>query len=183
MGGKANLVGQKFNMLTVVKQDTTSDTKHGRIWECKCDCGGTKSVRTHHLKSSLVKSCGCLSVSRIGPKNGQWKGYKDIGAKVFYHIRKGAEARNIPFQITIEDIWEQYIKQDKKCTLSGKELTFLDSGEFSGTSNCSLDRIDSNKGYTKDNICWIYRPLNRFKNIYSTEEFINMCTMVAEYNK
>ena len=164
---REDLTGQKFGHLTVIEEDTTKPTGHGRFWKCSCECGGTKSVRGSHLKTGFVKSCGCLATT-LGPKNGMWKGYKDIGAKFWYGIKYNAKIRattkDLPFEITIEDIWEQYLKQDKKCPYTGKELTFLECNEFSGKSNLSLDRIDSKKGYTKDNIHWIYRPINRFKN-------------------
>ena len=30
------------------------------LWLCKCDCGNTFLASTSHLKSGLVRSCGCL---------------------------------------------------------------------------------------------------------------------------
>ena len=30
------------------------------LWLCKCDCGNTVLASTSHLKSGLVRSCGCL---------------------------------------------------------------------------------------------------------------------------
>lgn len=57
---KANLIGQKFNKLTVVKE--SGRNKHQRVvWECVCECGKFTTVETAKLKNNLIKSCGCLN--------------------------------------------------------------------------------------------------------------------------
>lgn len=55
----ADLAGQKFNKLTVVKR---SDKMRGKsfLWECLCDCGNIAFVTTDGLRRSHSKSCGCL---------------------------------------------------------------------------------------------------------------------------
>lgn len=53
-----NLIGQKFNLLTVIEQ---AENKNGRsYWKCLCDCGNTTTVSISNLKNGSVKSCGCL---------------------------------------------------------------------------------------------------------------------------
>ena len=47
----------------------------------------------------------------------------------------------------------------------------------------SLDRIDSTRGYTVDNIQWIHKDLNRMKWNLPNDYFINICTLVANHNK
>ena len=54
-----NLVGQKFNKLTVLKE--VGKDKQGIKWLCQCDCGNTTILHTKTLKSGNIKSCGCLS--------------------------------------------------------------------------------------------------------------------------
>lgn len=69
--GKAsvkNLVGQKFGMLTVIRDSTLRyNTKTGSevIWTCKCECGTIKNFRASCLKKGDVKSCGCLKTSYL----------------------------------------------------------------------------------------------------------------------
>lgn len=54
-----DLIGQKFNKLTVLERDLT---KTGRAyWICKCDCGNLTSVSGTHLRRGTIKSCGCLT--------------------------------------------------------------------------------------------------------------------------
>ena len=46
----------------------------------------------------------------------------------------------------------------------------------------SIDRIDSTKGYTKDN-CWIVTCIvNASKNAYYVEDVIEMCKNVLTHN-
>ena len=58
------MVGQRFDMLTVIKrvEDHISPKgKHVSQLLCKCDCGNEKIVTINYLKSGTVKSCGCLN--------------------------------------------------------------------------------------------------------------------------
>lgn len=62
-----NLIGKKFNKLTVIELDEnrTNKNKNGmKYWWCRCDCGKTtnKSISTSDLKSDNTKSCGlCIT--------------------------------------------------------------------------------------------------------------------------
>ena len=50
------LEGQKFGFLTVIKL-TGHDKNHHALWLCNCDCGGTATVRSGHLKQHQI-ACG-----------------------------------------------------------------------------------------------------------------------------
>lgn len=53
-----NLLGQKFNSLTVIA-DTFTKVNGKEVWECRCDCGSIVKVHSANLKNGSVKSCGC----------------------------------------------------------------------------------------------------------------------------
>lgn len=54
-----DLVGQKFNRLTVInKTDMKSGTNY--LWECQCECGNITYATSSALKTGHKKSCGCL---------------------------------------------------------------------------------------------------------------------------
>lgn len=58
---KIDLAGQKFNRLTVIRDDGTRNNRGEIDWLCKCDCGNfTRSV-AQNLKKGYKKSCGCLN--------------------------------------------------------------------------------------------------------------------------
>ena len=61
MSEVANLIGLKFDKLTVIERG--KNLSNGKAtWICVCDCGKRKekSVTTSDLRSGKVKSCGCL---------------------------------------------------------------------------------------------------------------------------
>lgn len=53
-----NLIGRRFNMLTVIGE-ANSVTKYKRRVECVCDCGNKTIVTVSNLKCNHTTSCGC----------------------------------------------------------------------------------------------------------------------------
>lgn len=147
-------------------------------WKFKCIlCNNEHVAALQDVKRGKTKSCGCQK--NKGILNGQWKGHLNVSGRTYSHYKENAIKRNILFEVTLEDLWEIYVKQNKKCSYTGIDLILDCKDEQSRTpSNASLDRIDSNFGYIKGNIQWVYKPLNRFKGSMSHEEFINLCTLV-----
>ena len=80
---KAELVGQKFGMLTVIEY--AGVRKGHRLWRCRCDCGNETFVTTGSLRYGTIQSCGCL-LRRRGSAHPNWRqgftitpdGYKEI---------------------------------------------------------------------------------------------------------
>ena len=118
-----------------------------------------------------------LCSSRFYKTSPCWKGYEDIPLSVYSHLFKRARYKNIDISIDIKDMWEQYLSQDRTCTLSGISLDLRKGIRDIG--NCSLDRIDSNKGYSKDNIQWIFKIINSMKREYAEWYFLLICRLVC----
>lgn len=57
-----NLVGMKFNRLTVLKFSHKDNKNKRNMWECICDCGNKTVAATAFLINGDVKSCGCLKL-------------------------------------------------------------------------------------------------------------------------
>lgn len=82
--------------------------------------------------------------------------------------------------MTVQDAWKLFEKQNRKCALTGEELTFSKkNNEYDGTA--SLDRIDSSKGYTLDNVQWVHKKINMMKWDLKQDEFISWCKKVGLY--
>lgn len=60
--------GQKFNKLTVVSRSANAKNGTSR-WLCACECGNTKIIEARHLKAGNIKSCGCLTVTKLVSRN------------------------------------------------------------------------------------------------------------------
>jgi len=172
---KNDLTGMKSGKLTVIKDVGTKNKV--RYWLCKCDCGEFKEFKHSHLNRKMVKSCGCEQYHQ-GSKHYQWRGCGEISGNRWDSIkRKRRHAKEREFDLTIEQSWDLFLKQDRKCALSGIKLEFGKTNKDPFTA--SLDRIDSNKGYTIDNVQWLHKHVNWMKNTFSQEYFIEMCNKIA----
>lgn len=184
-----DLTGQSFHNLTVIKdsgQRTRTRFHNGeRYWECLCKCGNTTLVTTSGVKFKKVKSCGCLN-RMVGKQHHSWKGYEEISGDYHRNLLVNASCRGFSFDVTLEYLWNLYVRQNRKCALSGVEIGFGygDSNrERRKTKTASLDRIDSLLGYTIGNLQWIHKDLNPMKRNLSDENFIEWCCLVAAYRK
>ena len=173
-----NIKDQKFEKLKVIDFAYIKDSQS--YWECLCECGNKKIICGKILKRGL-KSCGCL---RNLPSR-TWKGYEDISGAYWYSIKDGAKKRNIFFNLSIEDAWNLFEKQQRKCSISGVDLKFVRkySTKDRYEQTASLDRINSDKDYTLDNIHWVHKIINQMKWDMNLLEFKNWCYMIAENNK
>lgn len=63
-----DLTGQVFSRLTVLRKN--GKAKYGQsLWECKCECGNTKTIIGSNLLRGLTKSCGCLNIELTLSRN------------------------------------------------------------------------------------------------------------------
>ena len=102
----------------------------------------------------------------------------EIGGSYWNRILINSKKRNLALEVSIKDIWDKFIKQNKKCALSGVELSFRLENRYDGTA--SIDRIDSTKGYTKENIQWIHKDLNRLKSNMTEDTLIKWCKLIVD---
>lgn len=190
MRGQRNLiaVGDRFGRLVVLRVWTekcgTHKTKETRC-ECLCDCGNVIVTQGRYLRAKHKQSCNCLWKKTTGKNHHAWRGHGDISSTVWSGIRGEAKnrARTIPFDITIEQGWELYVKQEGRCALTGEPISFpKTSVKKSGSRTASLDRIDSSGDYTVDNIQWLHKDINLMKMDLVEEKFITWCHKVSKYN-
>lgn len=64
--------------------------------------------------------------------------------------------------------------------MSGIPLAFDTRSGF-GDGNASLDRIDSSKGYVKNNLQWLHKDINIMKRHHSEKYFLELCQKITEY--
>jgi hypothetical protein len=177
-----DLTGQRFGKLMILNLSSTSTPSGERMWNCICDCGNYKTVQRKHLRSGFTKTCGCGAHLK-NKEHKSWKGYEDIPKDFYSNIKRGAVERNIEFDITIEDLWKLFLQQNKKCALSGIELTFSKIRKDTTGKTISLDRIDSSIGYIKGNIQFVHKHINIMKNSFDQDYFISLCEQIINHNK
>lgn len=91
--------------------------------------------------------------------------------------RSNARKRNREFNISKQFILNLLEKQENKCYYSGDELSMKPRLY----NTLSIDRVNSSKGYTEDNVVLCCQKINVIKNDLSDLEFINLCNKIAEY--
>lgn len=178
MPARKDLTGQIFGQLEVLRLDESSIGK-GLKWYCLCHvCDNTVIVRGNNLASGNSTTC-CSDKKRSGREHPHWTGFNEINGTYWGSLQRDAKKRSLPFEVSIEYVWELYLKQDRKCALSGRPIAMHIKGATYGEA--SLDRIDSSKGYLPDNIQWVHKRINRIKMDMTDEEFISLCSDVAKY--
>ena len=180
------IIGKKYGYLLVLEK--TKSIKHifkkskgyATWYKCRCDCGNIKEIKKGHLINGAITSCGCKNI-RKRELNGRWKGYGHIRGNFIATLKKSANARNIKFDENLNEkyLWNLFLKQKRKCKLSGIELCFGTSNKNERTT-ASLDRINPNLGYTKGNLQWIFRDINFMKWRLQNDEFIKLCILIAK---
>lgn len=100
-----------------------------------------------------------------------------------YHFRN-CKSRFKDFNLTLEDIMDVWNRQNGICPYTG---ILLHSSNYSRINkdpiySASLDRVDSSKGYTKDNVQFVSRAINYMKNTMSHEDTIRLCKIIANHH-
>jgi hypothetical protein len=90
-----------------------------------------------------------------------------------------AKNRNKEFSLVNADLLDVFEVQQGLCAYTKLPLVAT-ANQF---NTISLDRIDSSKGYHKDNIQLVCAAINKMKQEYTEQMFISLCHLVAQNNK
>jgi hypothetical protein len=91
-------------------------------------------------------------------------------------------------EVELDYVYNIGASQDFYCALTGVKLEFTRGGQYwlgkwSNPNSCTIDRIDSSKGYVEGNIQLITWKANCIKQHLDNGEFVEFCKDVAHYNK
>jgi len=141
-------------------------------WCSTCsDCGVEQAyTRKDHAKQSELNSWRCK------PCNAADKSFSSnlpVGnqQRTFNKFKKSAKSRGLLWDLSLEQMFQSF---DGTCALTGWTISIEYKSE-----TASLDRIDSGKPYTQDNIQWVHTMVNMCKNKYDQKKFVEMCQAVS----
>lgn len=157
------LKGQIFSRLTVLEDYKNEKGIHYCKCECSCPNHTIVNIRASHLTAKEIVSCGCLgreNSRKASTKHGfygtrfykAWRAMKGRCTNNSYMSIKNYKSRGITYCKEWEDfinfkndMYESYLKHIKEY----------------GEKDTSLDRIDNNKGYYKENCRWATRKIQQ----------------------
>lgn len=146
-----DLTGSRYVRLVVLSRDEKKG-KETR-WNCICDCGTSKSISTSSLRTGKVSSCGCIRsemhTKRLKthgmsytPTYRSWAAMRDRCSRKEHSHYASYGGRGI----AVCERWQESFQE------------FLaDMGER--PHGTTLDRIDNDRGYSKDNCQWSTRSV------------------------
>ena len=128
----------------------------------------------------------CYSKKTRGSNSTHWKGGKYVTGYFVSKVKQRLErpSKTIEYSLSIDFLDSLYEKQNKKCALSGLPVGFETvATKTKEQCSISLDRIDSSKGYTEDNVQFVHKIINVMKQDLSQIDFIELCVDVADYQR
>ena len=149
----------------------------------KCSC--CKEIKPESLfnksnskKNTTKKAYVCKDCAK--EKNRKYKntekGYKN---NLWNNLVSNAKRRNIPVHICKEDIDLIYKEQKGLCAVTGMPMEYVSGVESKNSFGVSVDRVDSNKGYTKDNVRLVCVRVNLIKMEMTDEQMEYWCNAIT----
>lgn len=117
-------------------------------------------------RSNTCKSCRTDQNNAIRNKS-----HKDYLRQALTGLRSSRAKQGFEFTLTLDDLLDIYVAQEGICALSGVLMTRHRDGSGERPTNCSIDRINPTRGYTRRNIQLVCWQVNKMKHGLMEPEF------------
>jgi hypothetical protein len=127
------------------------------------------------------KRCNRCAKREIVENNGghstNYTGSEHFAGRVICSWKFSAQRRGYVWELTREELDQQYERQAGLCAFSGLPM----GGDFGSGRRPSIDRIDQAKGYIDGNFQFVCAAVNMMRNKLGEEEFIAWCHVIAKH--
>lgn len=182
--GENYLVNKKFGRLTVVQFSGRVTPRGQKYWFCKCDCGKDVCVLTARLVGGITKSCGCYRKETSLEKIYKffYLGY-GIAARnrVLGSYKSEAKNRKIEWKLSDEDVFSLTKQKCHYCDCEPSKIMKSGKGEIYLYNG--IDRVNSDLGYTTNNVVPCCEQCNVMKWDYNQENFLIKVKEIYEFNR
>ena len=155
---------------TIFKKDVSEikrSLKVGRLNYCSMKCSKSIPSNIEHLNKINPKdTTHLISCNR----RDQFSDFRE-------HLRR-ASRRNKSFDLSLQDLKDQWDKQNGLCVYSKVQLIHPTAGSNCHLYTASVDRIDSSLGYVKGNVQFISIAMNHMKANMSDEDMFKLLTIL-----
>ena len=112
------LTGRVFGLLSVGAM-LRKRQRSGAIiyYRCVCTCGAVREVRAAHLIAGASKACKRCA-SGHSASSPHWTGCGEITGYYWGRVCRGAKQRWLVVEITIEQAWQVFLRQKRRCALT-----------------------------------------------------------------
>lgn len=176
---KEDLLGRVFGRLTVIGSAEPVGKRKRSAWLCRCECGVEKVVKSEELKNGDTKSCGCLNDEKRSERAAAM-----YGACVKYHPSETTARRVWRAQYNDGLAFEDFMRiSQMPCHYCGEEPNNVQNGPATDKKSSAfarengdfiyngLDRVDSNKPHTLENVVPCCKWCNYAKRERTVAEF------------
>lgn len=147
----------------------------------KCNyCGVKKSISSFDQSKNSKQCNECKLEKRYEKINSSPLNYIQ---NLYVQLRYVRKKQGITWDVTPQELFILYAKQEGKCALTGQELTFKRGTDEESDFNISIDRIDSADGYYIENIQLIGKIINFLKHDLPQEKFIKLVKLIYNNSK
>lgn len=171
-------IGTRFGRLVVVGQAEDIGKLKTTAYKCKCDCGNTIIVKASSLRRGqrFCRNCSCKLPKGEAGFNALFKRYKH-----------DAKDRGYVFELAEDEFRKLVTSHCAYCGTLPYSIHRVNHAYYGGAGAHGdfvyngVDRMNSDLGYTSDNVVSCCKRCNWAKRDMSYDEFMDWLDQVAEF--